>query len=65
MKDHKITFNGLLVDLSCMDKSFEDEDKAILLLKSGPHEYEDLTTLLLYGRDEVEYDAVCAALLNT
>lgn len=63
MNDHINTFNGLLVDLSCLGKTIEDEDK-VILLKSLPAEYEDLAAILLRGKDKAEYDVVCAALLN-
>ncbi|KAK9177553.1 hypothetical protein WN944_029576 [Citrus x changshan-huyou] len=42
-----------------------DEDKALLLLNSLPDEYDNLTTTLLHGKDNVIFDDVCSVLYNS
>ncbi|KAH9687230.1 hypothetical protein KPL70_014688 [Citrus sinensis] len=65
MNDHVNSFNKILADLLNLDERFEDKDKALLLLNSLPDEYDHLTTTLLYGKDNVTFDAVCHALYNS
>ncbi|KAG8488232.1 hypothetical protein CXB51_018792 [Gossypium anomalum] len=53
------------IDLLNLDKKFEDEDKALLLLNSLPDEYDHLTTTLLHGKDTITFDAVCSTLYRS
>ena len=65
MNDHVNSFNKILADLLNLDEKFEDEDKTLLLLNSLLDEYDNLTTTLLHGKDNVTFDAVCSALYNS
>ena len=53
MNDHVNSFNKILANLIILDKKFEDEDKALLLLNSLPNEYDHLTITLLHEKDSV------------
>ena len=65
MNDHVNSFNKILAGLLNLDEKFEDEDKALLLLNSLPDEYDNLTTTLLHGKDNITFDVVCSALYNS
>ncbi|KAH9688523.1 Integrase catalytic domain-containing protein [Citrus sinensis] len=55
----------ILTNLLNLDERFEDEDKVLLLLNFLPDEYDNLTTTLHRGKDNVTFDAVCSALYNS
>jgi hypothetical protein len=58
------TFNTLIVQLSCMEVKFEDEDKAIILLCSLPKSWDNLVTSISFISTKVlDYDYVVGALL--
>lgn len=65
MIEHITDFNKILADLANLDVRISDEDKALSLLNSLPDEYEHLITTLLHGKNDVEFDDVCNALVNT
>ncbi|KAH9688524.1 Integrase catalytic domain-containing protein [Citrus sinensis] len=65
MNDHVNSFNKILTNLLNLDERFEDEDKVLLLLNFLPDEYDNLTTTLHRGKDNVTFDAVCSALYNS
>ena len=58
MNDHVNSFNKILANLLNLDKKFEDENKALLLLNSLPNEYDHLTTILLHEKDSVYIQCV-------
>ena len=62
MNDHITNFNQLVTDLLNLDVTFNDEDKALMLLGSLPEEFEFLETTLLHGKAEVTFSEVTAAL---
>ena len=62
MNDHITNFNQLVIDLLNLDVTFNDEDKALMLLGSLPEEFEFLETTLLHGKAEVTFSEVTAAL---
>ena len=64
MNDHITSFNQLVTDLVNMDVTFEDEDLALMLLGSLPHEFEFLETTLLYEKVAVSLSEVTAALYS-
>mgnify|MGYP000151775370 CR=1 FL=1 len=47
-----------------MDVTFEDEDLALMLLGSLPHEFEFLETTLLHGKAVVSLSEVTVALYS-
>ena len=53
MNDHVNSFNKILANLLDLDKKFEDEDKALLLLNCLSNEYDHLATTLLHEKDSV------------
>ena len=53
---HLSKFNSLISQLLQCKVTFDDEDKAILLLASLPSSYENLMTTLLYGKDTLKFE---------
>ena len=60
---HLSKFNGLISQLLQFQVTFDDEDKAILLLTSLPSSYENLMTTLFYGKDTLKFEQVSGSLL--
>ena len=56
MLQHLSKFNSLISQLLQFKVTFDDEDKAILLLASLPSSYENLMTTLLYGKDTLKFE---------
>ena len=58
-------FNQIIDDLKRVDVKFEDEDKALMLLNSLPTSsmYENLVTILTWGKKSLELEDVTRALL--
>lgn len=65
INDHGNSFNKILANLLILDKKFEDEDKALLLLNSLPNEYDHLTTTLLHRKNNITINVVCSELYNS
>ena len=61
---HLSKFNSLISQLLQFQATFDDEDKAILLLASLPSSYENLMTTLLYGKDTLKFEQVPGSLLS-
>ena len=64
MNEHITNFNQLVADLLNLDVTFEYEDLALMVLESLPEEFEFLETTLLYGKNEVTFNGVIAALYS-
>ena len=64
MLQHLSKFNSLISQLLQFKVTFDDEDKAILLLASLPSSYENLMTTLLYGNDTLKFEQVSGSLLS-
>ncbi|KAE8718014.1 putative LRR receptor-like serine/threonine-protein kinase [Hibiscus syriacus] len=64
MNEHITAFNELVADLLGMDKTFKDEDLALMLLSSLPDKFEHLETTLLHGKDNVTFKDVTVALYS-
>ena len=52
---HLSKFSGLISQLLHFQVTFDDEDKAILLLASLTQSYENLVTTLLYGKETLKF----------
>ena len=61
---HLSKFNSLISQLLQFQVTFDDEDKAILLLASLPSSYENLMTTLLYGNETLKFEPVSRSLLS-
>ena len=61
---HLKKFNGLISQLLQFQVTFDDENKAILLLASLPSSYENMMTTLLYGNDTLKFEQVPRSLLS-
>ncbi|GKC41077.1 retrovirus-related pol polyprotein from transposon TNT 1-94, partial [Tanacetum coccineum] len=60
--DHIDEFNKLILDLANIDIEIEDEDQALMLVRSLPSSYENFMEILLYGRESVTMEDVLATL---
>ncbi|GKB23390.1 zinc finger, CCHC-type containing protein [Tanacetum coccineum] len=60
--DHIDEFNKLILDLANIDIEIEDEDQALMLVRSLPSSYENFMETLLYGRESVTMEDVLATL---
>ena len=61
---HLSKFNGLISHLLQFQVTFDDEDKAILLLASLHSSYGNLMTTLLYGNDTLKFEQMSGSLLS-
>ena len=64
ISSHIGEFNKLFFDLLNLDETFKDEQKAMLLIGSLPHELDHLCITLIHGKDKLPFEEVCSALLN-
>ena len=53
--DHMNTFNRILDQLQKVGIELEKEDKALVILTSVSDSYESVITILLYGKDTLEF----------
>nr|GFA01193.1 retrovirus-related Pol polyprotein from transposon TNT 1-94 [Tanacetum cinerariifolium] len=60
--NHIDEFNKLILDLENIDIEIEDEDQALMLLKSLPSSYKNFVETLLYGRGSLTMEDVLATL---
>lgn len=58
MKEHLDEFNKIILDLSNIDISIDDEDQAILLLSSLDSSYANLKETMMYGRENLSLEEV-------
>jgi hypothetical protein len=65
LSQHINVFNQIIGDLKRVDVKFEDEDKALMLLNSLPTSstYENLVTILTWGKETLELEDITGALL--
>lgn len=64
LEDYLDEFNKIILDLENIEIKIEDEDQALLLLRSLPTEYESLSDALLYGRESLTLEDIQAALFS-
>ena len=63
--DHLNVFNTLLCQLSNMDVTYEDEDKAVMLLCLFPESWDHLVrTMWFSSTNAIDYDTVVGAFLS-
>ena len=63
--DHLNVFNTLICQLSSMDITYKDEDKAVTLLCLFPESWDHLvTTMWFSSTNSIDYDIVLGALLS-
>jgi hypothetical protein len=65
LRQHIIVFNQIIGDLKRVHVKFEDEDNALMLLNSLPTApiYENLVTILTWGKESLELEDIIGALL--
>ena len=66
LSHHINVFNKVIGNLKKVDVKFEDKDKALMLLNSlsTSPTYENLVTTLTWGKETLELEDVCDALLD-
>lgn len=64
MEDHLDEFSKVIFDLENIDITVDDEDQALLLLRSLPQEYKNLHETLVYGRDSLTLKKVQSTLMS-
>ena len=51
LKDHLDDFNKIILYLENIEIPLEDEDQTLLLLRSLPNEFDNLSDTFIYGKD--------------
>ena len=66
LSQHINVLNHIISDLKQIDVKFEDEDKALMLLNSLPASstYENLVTILMWGKETLDLEEITSALLG-
>lgn len=64
IEDHMDEFNRLILDLENIEVKIDDDDQALLLIRSLPSSYEHLADTLVYGRETLTLEEVQAALIS-
>ncbi|KAL5787072.1 hypothetical protein ACOSP7_004021 [Xanthoceras sorbifolium] len=64
IKSHIDEFSTILMDLENMEISYDDEDQALMLLRSLPLSYKHFRYTLIYSRQTLKLDDVKAALFS-
>ena len=62
LQNHIDDFNKLCLDLENLNISYEEEDKALILLHSLPKSYKHFVDILKHGRDTISLEDVIGAL---
>lgn len=62
LEDHLDDFNKIILDLENIDIKIEDEDQALLLLRSLSSEFDTISDTLIYGRETLTLEKVQATL---
>jgi len=60
---HLDKFNKVTTELDSLEVKIEEEDKALLLLASSPSYFDNIMTILLFGKETLRPDKVVAAFL--
>ncbi|KAL5854087.1 hypothetical protein ACOSQ4_003889 [Xanthoceras sorbifolium] len=64
IKSHIDEFSTILMDLENMEISYDDEDQALMLLRSLPPSYKHFRDTLIYSRQTLKLEDVKAALFS-
>ena len=62
--EHLSIFNTIISDLLCVDQKLQEDDKALLLLTSLPPSYKHLVTMILYGKEKLDFKEVTSTLVS-
>lgn len=57
-------FNKLILDLDNIEVKIDDEDQALLLIRSLTSSYDNLVDTLVYGRESLSLEEVQATLIS-
>ena len=64
ISDHIDEYHKIILDLENIGFKVEDEDQALLLIKSLNHSYDSFKDTLLYGRESISLEEVQSALMS-
>ena len=64
LMEHMNTFNRMISDLLRLDVKFDDEDRSLLLLNSLSDSYEHFVTILLYGKETLNFEEVTQDIIS-
>ena len=63
ISDHLSALNGIVSELESIGVKIDDEDKALRLIWSLPPSYEHMQTVLMYGKENVNFSEVTSKLI--
>lgn len=63
MEDHLDEFNKAILDMENIDITIDDEDQALLVLRSLPQDYDNLHDTLGYGCDSLTLEEIQYAIM--
>ncbi|KAE8717380.1 hypothetical protein F3Y22_tig00110050pilonHSYRG00143 [Hibiscus syriacus] len=64
ISDHLSALNGIVSELESIGVEIDDEDKALRLIWSLPSSYEHMQTVLMYGKENVNFSEVTSKLIS-
>ena len=64
ISDHLSALNGIVSELESIGVKIDDEDKALRPIRSLPPSYEHMQTILIYGKDNVNFSEVTSKLIS-
>ena len=64
ISDHLSALNGIVSELKSIGVKIDDEDKALRLIWSLPPSYEHMQTVLIYGKEHVNFSEVTSKLIS-
>ncbi|XP_039060075.1 G-type lectin S-receptor-like serine/threonine-protein kinase RKS1 [Hibiscus syriacus] len=64
ISDHLSALNGIVSEMESIGVEIDDEDKALRLIWSLPSSYEHMQTVLMYGKENVNFSEVTSKLIS-
>src|SRR3954463_4855818 len=62
--EHLNVFNRCINDLLRVEVKYEEEDKALLLLRSLPHSFKHFRTTLMFGKETLRFEEVVQDIIS-
>lgn len=62
LREHTVQLNQKASDLLCVDFKLEDEDKTIIFIYLSSSSFNNLTTVLMFGKRTLDYEEVVLVL---
>lgn len=64
LEDYIDDFNKIILDLENIEIKMDEKDQALLLLRSLPSQFENLSDTLIYGKDSITLEEVQSTLYS-